>query len=179
MTPYQSLYGRTPPSVLSYTPGTTKVHSVDIALRNRDDLLKLLRSNMAMAQNKMKQQTDQHRTERTFEEGDWVYLKLHPYRQKSLVKRPSHKLAPRFYGPFQIVSKIGTVTYKLRLPPRSKLHPIFHVSLLKKKLGANIPVQVTLPPTDDTGSLQGPRHGSGKEEKSLYDTMAGVVGGPS
>lgn len=108
---------------------------------------------MAIAQNRMKQQADHKRTEREFQVGDWVYLKLHPYRQKSLIKRPSHKLAPRFYGPFQIASKVGPVAYRLKLPANSKLHPVFHVSLLKLKIGDHTPVSVTLPPFDSTGSF--------------------------
>lgn len=117
MTPFQALYGSPPPTISMYLPGSTAVHAVDVALRDRDSLLRLLKSNMDIAQNRMKQHSDQKRTEREFNEGDWVYLKLHPYCQQSLVKRPAHKLAPRFYGPFQIAARVGTVAYRLALPP--------------------------------------------------------------
>ncbi|KAF7803581.1 Retrovirus-related Pol polyprotein from transposon TNT 1-94 [Senna tora] len=50
----------------------------------------------------------------------------------SVAKRFSFKLAPRYYGPFRIVSRIGLVASKLELPQRSKIYPVFHVSLLKK-----------------------------------------------
>lgn len=43
------------------------------------------------------------------------------------------KLSPYFYGPFEVVQKIGDVTYKLKFPDTSTIHPVFHVSLLKKK----------------------------------------------
>lgn len=61
------------------------------------------------------------------------------------------KLAPRFYGSFQIVQKIGTIAYQLDLPSSSRIHPTFHISLLKKKLGNQICPLPTLPPIDHEG----------------------------
>lgn len=85
----------------------------------------------------MKVYADKHRTEREFNVGDFVYLKLQPYRQQSVERSVSHKLSPRFYGPFEVQERIDSVAYKLKLSPRVKIHPMFHVSLLKKKLGTN------------------------------------------
>ena len=83
----------------------------------------------------MKYFADQKRTERIFEVGDSVFLKLQPYRQQSVAIRRCLKLSARFYGPCQIEAKVGPVAYHLKLPTGARIHPVFHVLLLKKKIG--------------------------------------------
>lgn len=63
------------------------------------------------------------------------------------------KLAPKFYGPFQVLKRIGKVAYQLNLLHHSKLHPVFHVSLLKRKLGSSTVAQPSLPPVGRDGIL--------------------------
>ncbi|XP_076926022.1 uncharacterized protein LOC143589047 [Bidens hawaiensis] len=79
----------------------------------------------------MKQQADKKRSERVFEPGQWVYLKLQPYMQNSLRVHKNSKLTPKYFGPFFIIEKVGAVAYRLDLPEEAHIHPVFHVSLLK------------------------------------------------
>jgi hypothetical protein len=51
----------------------------------------------------------------------------------------SSKLGAKFFGPCQVTAKIGSVSYRLQLPPHVKIHNVFHVVFLKKFEG--------LPPT--------------------------------
>ncbi|XP_070007563.1 uncharacterized protein [Nicotiana sylvestris] len=101
----------------------------------------------------MKLYADQRRTEREFQVGDMVFLKLQPYRQSSLAFIRNLKLSSKFYGPYKIITKMGQVAYKLELPPTSKVHPLFHVSVLKKKVGSKITTQTTLPQTREDGQF--------------------------
>jgi hypothetical protein len=71
-----------------------------------------------------------------FEVGDFVYLKVSPMRGTKRFKVKG-KLAPRYVSPFQILDRKGEVAYQLELPPQlSDIHDMFHVSRLKKCLGA-------------------------------------------
>ena len=55
-----------------------------------------------------------------------------------------NRLLPKSYGPYKVLQKIGTMAYKLDLPTSLRVHPVFHVSCLKKVIGDKIPVQTIL-----------------------------------
>ena len=61
-------------------------------------------------------------------------IKAQPYRHKSINHKTLGKLALKYYGPFQVLQKIGEVAYKLNLPSNALIHPVFHMSCLKAKL---------------------------------------------
>jgi len=115
-------------------------------LQDRDSLLRDLSRNLRLAQERMTSHANQWRREVSFEVGDYVYLKLQPYRQTTVAFRSSLKLSPQFYGPFQILSKVGLVAYRLDLLKDCQIHNVFHVSLLRKHLGSITPLSSQLPP---------------------------------
>ena len=97
-------------------------------IENQQKILQILKDNLTMAHNRMKQQADQHRSERSFQVGDWVFLRLQPYKQMSLKQaKKDNKLSPKYYGPCKVLQKIGTM--------------------------AKIPVQTILPELDEEGKI--------------------------
>ncbi|GJZ44771.1 ty3-gypsy retrotransposon protein [Tanacetum coccineum] len=145
MTPFEAVFGRAPPSLQDYLPGDTSVASLDELLQSRQTILTQLHTNLQRAQLRMTNQANLKRSDVQFDVGDWVFLKLQPYRQSSLAHRKSNKLARRFYGPFQIAARVGKVAYRLDLPSEAKIHDVFHVSLLKRCVGDPLPAHSPLP----------------------------------
>ncbi|TYH59023.1 hypothetical protein ES332_D08G195100v1 [Gossypium tomentosum] len=152
LTPYEALYSQPPPAHMPYLAGVSPVAVVDRSLWAREAARKLLHFYLKKAQHRMKHFADKHRSERSFQVGDLVYLRLQPYQRQSLQKVFNQKLSPKYYGPFPVIQKAGTVAYTLQLPQNSRIHPTFHVSQLKKHVGS-VPTQLQLPLVDAHGAL--------------------------
>jgi len=153
MTPYEIVYGFPPPIHIPYFPRDSTVASVDEYLSTKEEVINRVRGYLQIAQNKMIINANKKRSDRSFEVKDYVYLKLQPYRQQFISHKSSKKLAANYYGLYQVISKVGTVAYKLDLPTAYMVHPVFHVSQLKKHVGNQI-VQGSLPIIDHGPPLQ-------------------------
>ncbi|GKA29453.1 ty3-gypsy retrotransposon protein [Tanacetum coccineum] len=152
MSPFQALYGRLPLSVIPYPPGSSKVAAVYELLVERDECLRQLKENLLVAQNRMETKANCGRREVEFNIGDKVLVKLQPYQQLTLARRLSNKLSKRYYGPYKVEARVGKVAYRLTLPHSSKIHPVFHVSILKPFLGNENEVAMGLPEDFQEGS---------------------------
>ncbi|KAJ8754685.1 hypothetical protein K2173_010776 [Erythroxylum novogranatense] len=85
-----------------------------------------------MAFSRQKSYADSKRRDVQYEPGDQVFLKVSP--MKGVVRFGKRgKLNPRYIGPFKILERVGNVSYRLALPPHlSYVHPVFHISMLRK-----------------------------------------------
>lgn len=113
---------------------------------NCDAILASLQKKLLKSQETMKQFTNIHCRYVNFKIGDWILVKLCPHRQTSTTGEPYSELAKHFYGPFQVSQKIGEVAYKLQLPEGSRIHPVFHCSLLKPFHSSSPKLVMELPP---------------------------------
>uniref|UniRef100_A0A8R7VIG9 Tf2-1-like SH3-like domain-containing protein n=1 Tax=Triticum urartu TaxID=4572 RepID=A0A8R7VIG9_TRIUA len=145
-TPFKALYSKEANlgTMASWEASTTTGEEMDWVAHNAH-----IRAQLERAQRQFKKNADRNRTERHFQAGEQVLLKLQPYAQRSVVNRPCAKLAFKFFGPYKIIEKIGSLAYKLDLPPESQIHPVFHVSQLKPFTPDFTPVFSELPKVPD------------------------------
>ncbi|XP_058786123.1 uncharacterized protein LOC131660807 [Vicia villosa] len=134
-TPFEALYGRVHPTLIRGDAHPSAVEEVNKLTPERNEMIKEMQEQLLKARDQMKTDVNKHRREVKYDLGHMVYLKIAPYKLKKLAKRVNQKLSPMYYGPYEVIQKIGAVAYKLKLPKDSRVHPVFHASLLKKTIG--------------------------------------------
>ena len=91
--------------------------------------VKVVRDNLKISRDRQKRYADNRHRDLQFEIGDRVFLKISPW--KGVLRFGKRgKLSPRYIGPYEIISKVGPVAYKLKLHP--ELSSTFHMSMLRK-----------------------------------------------
>lgn len=146
-TPFEVLYGQEHIQLDIDRVESCAVDDLKEWLSHRKTMTQLLQQQLMRAQQRQKHQADKNRSERSFSIGDSVYLKLQPYIQQSVMPQSNYKLSFRYFGPFTILAKVGEVAYKLQLLASSAIHPVFHVSQLKRAVSPTSQVCSTLPPS--------------------------------
>jgi hypothetical protein len=103
MSPFEALCENKPPLIQQILIPCNVSAEAQVTLAEKVHMIKQLQQNLAQAQQRMKKFADTHHTERSFEVGDMVYLKMQPYRETTLGLRNSLKLASKWYGPFRVL----------------------------------------------------------------------------
>ncbi|KAA0060413.1 pol protein [Cucumis melo var. makuwa] len=132
MAPFEALYGKCCRSPVCWGEvGEQRLMGPEL-VQSTNEAIQKIRSRMHTAQSRQKSYADVRRKDLEFEVGDKVFLKVAPMRGVLRFERKG-KLSPRFVGSFEILKRIGTVAYRLALPPSlSTVHDVFHVSMLRK-----------------------------------------------
>ena len=102
--------------------------------------VQLITDRLTTTQSHQKSYVDVRRREREFQIEDLVFLKVSPI-EGMMRFGMKWKLKPRYVGPYKILKRVGIVAYEIELPAElAALHPVFHISLLKKCVGDPISI---------------------------------------
>lgn len=153
-TPFEAMYGYPPPSICENILPDSISAEAEQFLNDRDKQMHQLKDNLAATQARMKKYADHKRIERSFNVGGMVYLKMQLYRLNAFGLKTHIKLQSKFYGPFRVIAKVGKVAYKLLLLEKTQIHPVFHVSQLKKHVGPQAIPCADLPLVGEDGRIK-------------------------
>ena len=136
MAPYEALYGRRCRTPLCWYQDGEAVLVGPELLAQTTEKVRMVRDRMLASQSRQKAYADRRRRPLEFAAGDHVFLRVTRTTGVGRALR-SRKLSPKFLGPYQITRRIGPVAYEIALPPQlANLHPVFHVSQLRKYIAS-------------------------------------------
>ncbi|KAL0161859.1 hypothetical protein M9458_041255, partial [Cirrhinus mrigala] len=127
LTPFQCVLGYQPP-LFPWMEEPSNVPAVDHWFRDSERVWDSAHHHLQQAIRRNKHFADARlRVVSLYQPGDSVWLSTRDLH----LRLPCRKLSLRYIGPFKILRQINDVTFQLQLPPRYRIHPTFHVSLLK------------------------------------------------
>jgi len=146
VSPFQACYGYAPRMPLDLLAANNT--SMPMGLRDVDNIHRLVRDSLSDSKDRMSVSADEHRRPVEYKAGDKVYLTAD--RAATTDATDKRKLRPRFRGPYPIVKVLDNAV-ELKLPPGSRLHPVFNVSKVKLWHPPATPQPKPGPVIDDDG----------------------------
>ncbi|XP_074287851.1 uncharacterized protein LOC141613007 [Silene latifolia] len=147
MAPYEALYGQKCRTPLCWSDIIeSRIIGPDL-IQETTDKVRFIRERMRTSQSRQKSYADLKRRVVEFQEGDFVFLKVSP--TNGIIRfRKQRKLRQRYIRPFEIAKRIGELAYRLYLPVElSRIHDVFHVSLLRKYI-PDVSHVIKMPPIE-------------------------------
>ena len=132
MAPFEALYGRKCRTPVCWDEvGERRLIGPELVQITLDKI-QIVRDRLKIARDRQKSYANKRRRDLEFKVSDRVFLKVSPWKCVLRFERRG-KLRPRYIGPYEIIARVGTVAYRLDLTPElSKVHNVFHVSMLRK-----------------------------------------------
>ena len=132
MAPFEALYGRKCRTLVCWDEVGERRLIGPKLVQITFDKIQIVRDRLKIARDRQKSYADKRRRDLQFKVGDRVFLKVSLWKGVLRFGRRG-KLRPRYIGPYEIIARVGPVTYKLKLPLElSRIHDTFHVSMLRK-----------------------------------------------
>ncbi|WMV32800.1 hypothetical protein MTR67_026185 [Solanum verrucosum] len=179
MAPYKTLYGcRCRSPVGWFEVGETALIGPD-SVHDAMKKVQLIRDRLKTAQSRQKYYTYVRRRELEFQLDEWVFLKGSPIKGVLRFGKKG-KLSPRYVGPYNISKRIGKTAYELEFSGElAAVHPVFHISLLKKCVGdpafivplKSVAVKDSLSKSDKSRPMDRPTSVGQTTVRGLYSWM--------
>ncbi|XP_073129033.1 uncharacterized protein [Henckelia pumila] len=132
MAPYEALYGRRCRSPVHWDEIGERILLGPELVQQTADIVLRIRDKMRTVRSRQKSYAYRQRRDLEFAVGDHVFVRVAPMKGVMRFGKKG-KLSPRFIGPFEILDRIGTLAYRVALPPSlAAVHNVFHVSMLRK-----------------------------------------------
>ncbi|KAK6142480.1 hypothetical protein DH2020_022828 [Rehmannia glutinosa] len=118
MAPYEALYGRKCRSPVHWDEVDERKLIGPELVQQTAEVVEKIRQRMKTAQSRQKSYADKRRKPLEFSIGDMIFLKVAP--MKGVMRfGKKWKLSPRYIGPFEILERIGSLAYRIALPPKT------------------------------------------------------------
>ncbi|KAF4456506.1 pol polyprotein [Fusarium austroafricanum] len=167
LTPSDANFGFTPDAYHDAREPKTINPAAIITSDKLRDLHEQMKTELEFVQKRMQRYYDPKRLKGpTFSEGDMVYLAT----KNISTDRPSYKLDYKYIGPYKVKKKISENNYELDLPPKVRLHPIFHIALLESAANTihvkndNEPEEIEGPEIYEAEAIRDTRRENGRRE---------------